>query len=125
MQINEPRIYHSSSHAHLRDKLRKNPTKAEEKLWIYLKGKKLGARFRRQVSIGRYIVDFYSAHPKLIIEVDGEIHNRPDRAASDAVRSEFLHAAGCTLIRFTNEQVLNKLYLVLDEIEKQILTLNR
>lgn len=105
--------------------MRKNPTEAEEKLWIYLKGKKLGARFRRQVSIGRYIVDFYSAHPKLVIEVDGPIHDTPDRAASDEVRSEFLRAAGCTLIRFTNERVLSGLHLVLDEIENQINRLNR
>ncbi len=125
MQINEPRIYHSSSHEHLRDKLRKNPTKAEEKLWIYLKGKKLGARFRRQVSIGRYIVDFYSAHPKLVIEVDGLIHTRPNRAASDEIRSEFLRSAGCSIIRFTNDRVLHELHLVLDKIEKHIVALNR
>lgn len=67
-----------------RRNLRKSLTPAEAFLWKHLKAKKLrGRRFTRQHSIGRYIVDFYCAKEKLIIELDGEVHNNPESERYD------------------------------------------
>ncbi len=58
--------------------LRKNMTQAEKVLWGYLKGGINGLKFRRQHPIGVYVADFYCHHLKLIIELDGKIHDRPE-----------------------------------------------
>ena len=81
-----------------RKDLRNNLTPAEATLWKYLKGSTLKDRkFRRQHSIGNYIVDFYCPEEKLIIELDGEVHNDPMQAVYDAERSEWLISMGNNL----------------------------
>ncbi len=59
---------------------RKALTDAEARIWLRLKGKPEGVHFRKQHPIGSYIVDFYCAKAKLVIEVEGEIHDREDNA---------------------------------------------
>lgn len=98
--------------------LRKNMTKAEKLLWSALRRKQiLGKRFRRQHPINSFIVDFYCHEAKLIIEVDGGIHNLPEQKEHDTGRSHELEQFGLTIIRFTNTQVFQNLDKVIKNIE--------
>jgi 5-methyltetrahydrofolate--homocysteine methyltransferase len=88
-------------------KHRAHPTPAEDALWEMLRGKKLdGIKFRRQHIIGTYIADFVSLENKLVIEVDGLIHQLPENQVSDAERTAWLESKGFEVIRFSNEEVL-------------------
>ena len=101
----------------LQKRNRQNPTSAEAILWQELRGSKLeGVRFLRQKAFGRYIADFYCAEAKLVIELDGGIHNTPDAQAYDAVRTLDLEARGLKVIRFQNEMVVDNLQTVLEMI---------
>ena len=100
-------------------KMRKNPTPAETALWQRLRKRQLcDTKFRRQHAIGRYIVDFYAREPRLIIEVDGPIHEQQREA--DAVRQQHLESRGYHVLRFTNERVLHEIDAVLDEIKTHL-----
>ena len=100
-----------------RKALRNNLTPAEAVLWNALKGCALKNRkFRRQYSIENYIVDFYCPKEKLIIELDGDVHNDPMVSFHDYERSERLTALGNKIIRFENKLVFTQLENVLDAI---------
>jgi len=73
-------------------------------------------RFRRQHTIGRFIVDFYAHEVRLVVEVDGPIHAYTPE--EDALRQAFLCSLGLRVVRFTNEQVLDSLNTVLEEISR-------
>jgi very-short-patch-repair endonuclease len=95
--------------------MRTEATLAEKQLWQRLKNKQLlGLKFRRQQVIDRFIVDFYCHEVKLVIEVDGEIHNYTQ--VEDAIREEFLESLGLRVVRFKNEDVLFRIEGVLEEI---------
>lgn len=97
--------------------LRRNSTDAEQKLWQCLRNRQLaGAKFRRQVQIGNYIVDFLCPVARLIVELDGGQHRPED----DAERTAFLEAQGFRLIRFWNNDVLCNLAGVLQVIEQEL-----
>jgi imidazole glycerol-phosphate synthase subunit HisF len=96
--------------------LRKNMTAAETVLWMHLKIGISGFRFRRQHPIGLYIADFYCHKAKLIVEVDGSIHKGPTIKENDERRQKELEKWGYTVIRFTNEEVLQKSETVIDKI---------
>jgi 5-methyltetrahydrofolate--homocysteine methyltransferase len=101
----------------LRRVMRNEPTFAEKMLWYSLRGSQLdGRKFRRQHGIGPYIVDFYCAEEKLIVELDGDVHDEPMVHAHDVERQEWLEQHGHTVLRFTNEQVLSSSNVVLDQI---------
>src|SRR6266496_2580936 len=103
---------------------RKNPTQAEKILWEQLRGKKLqNYNFRRQHIIGHYIADFVCLAKKLIVEVDGLIHQLPDNKDNDEIRTSWLLSKGYTVIRFTNEEVINDIEKVLPSIEQMLQTL--
>ncbi len=97
-------------------KLRKNMTHAENILWGYLQAKPKGYKFRRQHPLGIYIADFYCHKLKLVIEVDGSIHNNEDVKKNDAIRQKLIEEDGLTVIRFTNVQILNGIENVLKAI---------
>ncbi|HEX9600237.1 MAG TPA: DUF559 domain-containing protein [Mariniflexile sp.] len=102
-----------------RKELRKNLTPAEAFLWNYLKARKFeGKRFTKQHSIGHYIVDFYCASEKLVIELDGEVHNNAISQAYDLNRTRELEKLGYTVIRFENKMVFDNLPSVLMEIKE-------
>jgi len=104
---------------HLARSLRKPMTEAEIVLWNELKNRKLdGLKFRRQHPLHYYVADFYCHEKRLIIEVDGGIHNNPDVKEHDENRSAELDRLGIMVIRFTNEQVLNTLSEVIQEIKE-------
>ncbi|RKN83283.1 endonuclease domain-containing protein [Ulvibacterium marinum] len=101
-----------------RKELRQNLTPAEAFLWKYLQHKKLaGRKFRRQHSIGNYIVDFYCASERLIVELDGEVHNNSVAAEKDERRTKYLENLNYKVIRFENKMVFDHLTSVLQEIE--------
>ncbi len=86
--------------------LRKNMTKQEQKLWNILRNKKFyGFKFKRQVPIGNYIVDFVCELQNLIIEIDGGQHNEPCNIKHDIERTEFLNSKGYKIIRFWNNEI--------------------
>ena len=87
--------------------MRKFPTQAEAVLWKRLRKRKMkGFRFRRQHPIVRFIVDFYCAEAKLVVEVDGSVHDEPGYEEYDADRKQFLESLGLRVIRFTNAEVV-------------------
>ncbi|MEX0288427.1 MAG: endonuclease domain-containing protein [Flavobacteriaceae bacterium] len=101
-----------------RRKLRKSLTPAEAFLWKQLKAKSLeGKRFTKQHSIKNYIVDFYCAEKKLIVELDGEVHNNSTAMSYDSNRTEVLEDIGYTVLRFENKMVFENLASVLMEIK--------
>ncbi len=90
-----------------RQRLRKNMPRPEQVLWHYLRRKNLGVKFRRQVSIGPYVVDFYSFEKKLVIEVDGDSHFETDKAIKhDQERTKYLTSEGVRILRFYNSDVM-------------------
>jgi len=90
--------------------LRKRETPSEKTLWSHLsRNQLLGLQFRRQHPINRFIADFYCPKIKLIIEIDGKIHDIPEYLNHDIGRSDFLNDFGITVIRFTNEQIQNEI----------------
>lgn len=95
---------------------RNYPTQAEAVLWEYLKGNRLGAKFRRQHLIGQYIPDFVCLSKQLIVEVDGGYHFIGDQPTSDEQRTAYLESFGYHVIRFTNEEVLADTQNVLQKI---------
>jgi very-short-patch-repair endonuclease len=100
---------------------RRNATPAEECLWAVLRDRKLdGWKFKRQKVIGKFVADFYCRDAKLIVELDGEIHDSRDAQVADALRSEFLNAKGYTVLRFRNEEVLENLLEVLNAIKTNL-----
>jgi very-short-patch-repair endonuclease len=99
--------------------LRKELTIAERRLWNYLKLKYSGGvHFRRQHSIGRYVVDFCAVKEKLVIELDGSQHL--DDEEQDRTRTEFLNSKGFRVIRFWNNEVMNDIEGVLKVIGNEI-----
>jgi very-short-patch-repair endonuclease len=94
---------------------RRAPTPAEKVLWQRLRDHRLaGSQFRRQHAIGRFIVDFYCAQARLVIEVDGPIHNGTPE--EDAARQDYLERLELRVIRFTNDDVLDRTEDVLKRI---------
>ncbi|MHB8260137.1 MAG: leucine--tRNA ligase [Bacteroidia bacterium] len=98
--------------------MRDNPTTAESALWQSLKGNKLDEHFRRQHIIDRFIADFVCIAKKLVVEVDGDIHDY--QKEEDVTRTERLNELGYKVIRFKNEQVLVDIESVVNEIKIQI-----
>jgi very-short-patch-repair endonuclease len=102
--------------------LRQELTPAEKLLWKVLKGKNIeGRKFRRQHSIEDFIVDFYCAKEKLVIELDGEVHNNINAQYNDEERDKRLKELDYTIMRFENKEVINNLDNVLREIENYFL----
>jgi leucyl-tRNA synthetase/very-short-patch-repair endonuclease len=99
---------------------RKNPTQAEDIMWQNLGNKKLGVSFRRQHSIGEFIVDFVCLREKLVVEVDGGYHSEQEQKEYDEVRTVYLGFFGYRVIRFTNEEVIHDLNAVLKNIHENL-----
>ncbi len=90
-------------------------------LWNYLKHRKLaGKKFRRQVSIGPYVVDFYCPDCALVIELDGAAHFGANIDEYEAKRTEFLERQGLRIIRFENKVLYDNLDAVLETIKQYI-----
>jgi len=90
-------------------KLRSEMTLPEVLLWEQLRAQKLGVKFRRQHPIGPYVADFCSMAGKLVIEIDGEAHDRGTAPARDVARDAFLAAQGFEVVRVTAKDVLGNM----------------
>jgi methionine--tRNA ligase beta chain len=99
---------------------RSNPTEAEKALWELLRDKKLGYKFRRQHIIGDFIADFVCLRNKLIIEVDGTVHQLPENIISDEERTKELNKLGFEVIRFKNNEVLFETEKTIETIIKNL-----
>jgi very-short-patch-repair endonuclease len=103
---------------------RLQPTLQEEKLWAELSGRKLGGhKFRRQFPIGRYIVDFYNHQNRLVVEIDGKIHE--NQKEYDANRNSWIAASGYTIVRITNDEVDTTMSAVIAKIKNHLSVLPR
>ena len=97
--------------------LRKTQTDAEEIVWQSLRNRNiLGFKFRRQHPLDKYVADFYCHEAKLIIEIDGGIHNQIENKEYDERRTYDLGELGITVLRFKNEEVNENLEMVLNVI---------
>jgi very-short-patch-repair endonuclease len=97
--------------------LRKKQTKAEEFLWNIIRNKQfMGLKFRRQHQIGKYIVDFYCDEKKLIIELDGEVHESEKQKKHDKTRDKYLTTLGNKVLRFANNRIFDDIETVLENI---------
>jgi len=96
--------------------MRRNPTAAEKTLWWKLSRNQFNYRFCRQFPLRGYIVDFYCSRLRLVIEVDGSVHEQEDVAADDEQRERILESYGYLVLRFSNEDVLDHLTVVLSRI---------
>ena len=100
--------------------LRQRLTPAEARLWTLLKRSRLdGRKFRRQHSVGPYILDFYCPSEKLAVELDGEGHFTLPGVSHDAKRRRFLERYGIRVIRFENERVFKNEMYVLERIRSE------
>jgi very-short-patch-repair endonuclease len=97
--------------------LRKRETFPEKILWDALRNKQLrGLKFLRQHPIGCFVVDFYWHELRLVVEIEGSIHNKPDQRKYDKERFTELEARGKNILRVKNENIVFKLEEVLDKI---------
>ena len=107
---------HNSDLTHLAQQLRKNMTYEEKTLWYqYLRTYR--PQFRRQVTFGNFILDFYCAAARLAVELDGSQHYEESGLVKDAERTAFLEANGIMVLRFSNTDVKKNLYGVTEQID--------
>ncbi len=103
-------MYYNKNNMSNAKKLRSNMTKEEVKLWNILRASRFhGYKFKRQVLIGDYIVDFLCKDKKLIIELDGGQHNIEENIEYDNSRTHYLESNGYTVLRFWNNDVWNNI----------------
>ncbi len=104
-----------------RKELRNGSTPAEIKLWSMLQHSNLGGyKFRRQHSVGAYILDFYCPSEKLAVELDGDSHFSDEAIEYDCVRTAYLSALNIKVVRFLNTDVYDNLNAVCERILEEI-----
>ena len=114
-------IYNTAERKARRRKLRNFLTAAEAVLWTYLKKAQLdGKKFRRQASIGPYIVDFFCPKCRVIVELDGARHFGPTAGEYDDRRTKYLEERGLKVIRFENKRIKKDVKSVLEEIRESL-----
>jgi len=105
-------------------RLRRDATAAERRLWSGIRREQTGAfRFRRQVVLNNFIVDFACLEARLIMEVDGATHSTHGEIARDEMRSAALKYQGYAILRFTNDEVFRNFDGVLETIRLKLLEL--
>jgi very-short-patch-repair endonuclease len=102
--------------------LRQPQTPAETTLWRYLRNRNLEYKFRRQHPIEFFIIDFYCAEAKLLIEIDGDSHFQKAQMEYDQARTGYLETLGYKVIRFTNDDVRYNINTVVTRIIEQVET---
>jgi very-short-patch-repair endonuclease len=103
----------------IRHALRASLTPAEAKLWSGLQNSQLdGRKFRRQHSVGNYILDFYCPSERLAVELDGQGHYTVSGEARDLERTDYLQKVGIRVVRFENKLVFEQIEFVLEAIRQ-------
>ena len=112
------KIFNRKPLKEFRKELRSNLTPAEAVMWTALQKKQLeGRKFRRQHSIGKYIVDFYCPAEKLVIELDGAEHYTLEGSDYDGKRDSYISSFGIKVLRYENMDIYNNLEAVLEDIK--------
>ncbi|OGE81708.1 MAG: hypothetical protein A3H72_02430 [Candidatus Doudnabacteria bacterium RIFCSPLOWO2_02_FULL_48_8] len=88
--------------------LRKKQTPEEKRLWFLIKDRQLGYKFRRQVWIDQYCVDFCCFEKRLVLELDGSPHRNPMTKSGDLSRTKYLESQGFTVLRFWNGEMTSE-----------------
>lgn len=102
--------------------MRKEATPAEAHLWQALRGSALGVRFRRQHPVGRFILDFWCPAARLVVEVDGAVHDEGEQVERDAERTALLELHDDHVIRFRNDEVVKDRDAVVERIRVELAT---
>jgi very-short-patch-repair endonuclease len=113
--------YDFSGQLELARELRQRATPAEAFAWELLRDRRfLGLKFRRQHQIGDYVVDFHCDEKKLVVELDGSIHDTSERQEVDHKRDAYLRASGLTVLRIPNQHLLDQTEETLREIAQAV-----
>jgi len=120
--MDEPRAQRRSRFKRVAaQKMRANPTRAEQILWNRLRRKQmLGVRFRRQHPMGPYIVDLFCASARLVIELDGDQHGSDQAVAYDKARTRWLEERGCRVLRIWNRELFEDIDMVMERIGRSV-----
>lgn len=119
-------LYNKNTEKEKRRLLRQNITEAEKLIWGKIRDRQLeNCKFRRQYSVDKFVLDFYSPEFKLAVEIDGESHFQEGASEFDQVRQEFIESAKIKFIRFTNNDVYDNLSGVLETIAQNIRNLRK
>ena len=113
-------IYNSTLVEAVRRLLRNNPTRCERLLWNRLRRKQLGHLFRRQYSIGNYVVDFYCPSKRLVVELDGGQNNDKTTIEYDKQRTKSFEELGIRVMRFWNSEVVKNIDEIVEAIYRII-----
>ena len=115
-------FFNRKSEADKRRQLRGSMPDAEVILWSRLKGRQLlGCKFRRQYSVGAFVIDFFSVEIKLGIELDGDSHFQPGAPEYDRKRQQFIESFGIRIVRIVNTEIYENLDGVLEMIGREVL----
>ena len=118
------KLYNKTSEKDKRQSLRNSMPPAEQLVWARLKGKQIeNCKFRRQYSVGAFVVDFYTVEIKLAIEIDGDSHFTDGAEVADRERQSLIESSGIRFLRFTNRQVYEELDAVIEAISQMVCTL--
>jgi very-short-patch-repair endonuclease len=121
IEVKMTQLYNKDSEKDKRRLLRQNITKAEKLIWDKLRDRQLeNCKFRRQYSVDKFVIDFYSSELRLAIEIDGESHFENGAVEYDKARQELIESAGIKFLRFTNNDVYENLSGVLESIAQNI-----
>lgn len=110
------KLFNTKENKFLRRKLRTEMPEGEILLWQKINNRKMGYKFRRQHSIGQYVVDFYCPKLKLVIEVDGFTHNGLEKVSLDKERQHYIESLGIKIIRFSSAEIFADLNGVVNQI---------
>ncbi len=125
-KLNMTNLFNKKSQIKKRKLLRKNATFPEQILWQEIRNRKINSlKFKRQFSIGRYVVDFYSPEIRLVIEIDGGYHIKEEVKKYDLDRQKSLELLGLRCLRFTNKEIKENISHVLEKITSFTLSLRR
>ncbi|MEH1822088.1 MAG: endonuclease domain-containing protein [Nostoc sp.] len=121
MKVLMIKLYNKTLEKQKRQNLRNNMPLAEKIVWAKLRSQQIeSCKFRRQYSIERFVVDFYSSELRLAIEIDGDSHYQDEVPEYDRDRQVFLESKGTKILRFTNQEVYQNIDGVVDKIREVI-----
>lgn len=121
-----PKHFNKPTEKSKRRRLRRDQTPAEELVWRFLRNRRTkNFKFRRQYSIDKFVIDFYSPELKLAVEIDGDVHDLPEQKEHDTVRQSYLESFGIKFIRIRNEELFANTDKAFEKIEKMIKVLEQ
>ncbi len=114
-------LYNKSSELANRRELRKNMIWCEKIVWNYLRKRRFsGYKFRRQYSVGKYILDFYSTELRLALEIDGDVHEVPEQKEKDKTKDKVLEGYNIHVLRIKNDEIEGNPDMAFERLESKI-----